>query len=234
MIVISPPSRMQGSGDAQLGFSDSAGQRPAGRRMRAESSAAQLEAIGESCPAVAPARFDRDGELADRAAQGDRAAFEALLRRHYDLIHRVAWRLTGSRADAQDVAQEVCCALVEKIGSFKGEAKFTTWLIGIVRNACHDHHRRGSALRRLRNHLAVVATLQHPPDGRDLYRRSWLASALAQLQPALRETVVLVVGEGLSHAEAAQVLGVAESTVSGRIHEARRRVGAVSEDRDEH
>ena len=68
-----------------------------------------------------------------------------LLRRHYDLMHRVAWRLTGSRADAQDIAQEVCCTLVEKIGSFKGEARFTTWLIGIVRNACHDHHRRGSA-----------------------------------------------------------------------------------------
>jgi DNA-directed RNA polymerase specialized sigma24 family protein len=84
---------------------------------------------------------------------------------------------------------------------------------------------------RLRKHLAVVT--QHPPDGRDLYRRSWLASALAQLQPALRETVVLVAGEGLSHAEAARVLGVAESTVSGRIHEARRRVMPAQEDRDE-
>src|SRR6187549_1032594 len=108
-----------------------------------------------------------DRTLAARAAQGDRAAFETLLRRHYELMHRVAWRLTGSRTDAQDIVQEVCCTLVEKIGSFKGEAKFTTWLIGIVRNACHDHYRRGSAMTRLRRHLAVVTGLQSPPDGRD-------------------------------------------------------------------
>jgi RNA polymerase sigma factor (sigma-70 family) len=189
----------------------------------------QLDAIESPPPprpAPASAKVDADQDLAARAAQGNRLAFEMLLRRHYDLIHRVAWRLTGSRADAQDIAQEVCCTLVEKIGSFRGEARFTTWLIGIVRNACHDHHRRGSAMTRLRKHLAVVTGLQQPPDGRDLYQRSWLAGALGQLQPALRETIVLVAGEGLSHAEAAQLLGVAESTVSGRIHEARRVMAA--------
>ena len=178
--------------------------------------------------AVPPVACTGDGELAERAAGGDRRAFEALLRRHYDLMHRVAWRLTGSRADAQDIAQEVCCALVEKIGSFRHEARFTTWLVGIVRNACHDHHRGGSALTRLRRHLAVVR--QEPPDGRDLYRRSWLKSALARLDPALRETVVLV-AEGLTHAEAALVLGVAESTVSGRMRDARRKM-AAKEDHD--
>jgi RNA polymerase sigma factor (sigma-70 family) len=199
--------------------------------MNLERAAAELSAMERPIPRPrAPA--PRDEDLAAHAAEGDRAAFEALLRRHYDLMHRVAWRLTGSRADAQDIAQEVCCTLVEKIGSFKGEARFTTWLIGIVRNACHDHYRRGSALQRLRGHLAVVAGLQRQPDGRDLYQRGWLASALAQLQPALRETVVLVAGEGLSHAEAARVLGVAESTVSGRMFEARRRV-LPQEDQDE-
>ena len=186
--------------------------------------------VSANAQVAADVAADRDQDLVDRAAQGDRAAFETLLRRHYELMHRIAWRLTGSRTDAQDVTQEVCCALVGKIGSFKGEAKFTTWLIGIVRNACHDHHRRGSALTRLRKHLAVVAGLHHPLDGRDLYRRSRLASEIAQLEPVLRETIVLVVGEGLTHAEAALALGVAESTVSGRIHEARRRVKLAQED----
>lgn len=202
--------------------------------MKVDRAYSALDAIGSSgataVSANAPVAADRDRDLVDRAAHGDRAAFETLLRRHYELMHRIAWRLTGSRTDAQDITQEVCCALVEKIGSFKGEARFTTWLIGIVRNACHDHHRRGSALTRLRRHLAVVAGLQHPPDGRDLYRRSWLASELAQLEPVLRETIVLVVGEGLTHAEAALALGVAESTVSGRIHDARRRVKLAQED----
>jgi RNA polymerase sigma-70 factor (ECF subfamily) len=174
-------------------------------------------------PGSAPAD-DPDRELVARAAGGDRQAFAALLRRHYERIHRVAWRITGSRADAEDVAQDVCCALVEKIGSFRGEARFTTWLTGIVVNACHDHRRRRLSFARLRDGLVVLARLASGPDGRDAYRRGWLASELARLDPMLRATVVLVVGEELSHAEAARTLGVAESTVSWRMHEARRRL----------
>ena len=174
-----------------------------------------------------------DDELVSLATQGNRAAFEALLRRHYDLMHRVAWRMTGSQTDAQDICQDVCCALVERIASFRGEAKFTTWLVGIVRNACHDHHRRHSTLTRLKGHLAVLAELATLPDGRDLFRRSWLASELARLSPLLRETVVLVVGEGMTHAEAAATLGVSESTISGRMHEVRRHVGLAKDIGDE-
>ena len=102
--------------------------------------------------------------------------------------------MTGSRSHAEDVAQDVCCTLVEKIGSFKGEAKFTTWLTGVVVNACRDHRRRGLTLARLRERLSVLAGLAPRPDGRDAYRRSWLASELARLDPLLRDTVVLVVG----------------------------------------
>jgi RNA polymerase sigma factor (sigma-70 family) len=175
-----------------------------------------------------------DDDLVSLATQGNRAAFEALLRRHYDLMHRVAWRMTGSQTDAQDICQDVCCALVERIASFRGEAKFTTWLVGIVRNACHDHHRRHSTLTRLKGHLAVLAGMAALPDGRDLFRRSWLASELARLSPLLRETVVLVVGEGMTHAEAAAALGVSESTISGRMHEMRRQAGLAKDTGDEY
>jgi RNA polymerase sigma factor (sigma-70 family) len=174
-----------------------------------------------------------DDDLVSLATHGNRAAFEALLRRHYDLMHRVAWRMTGSQTDAQDICQDVCCALVERIASFRGEAKFTTWLIGIVRNACLDHHRRHSTLTRLKGHLAVLAGMAALPDGRDLFRRTWLASELARLSPLLRETVVLVAGEGLTHAEAAIALGVTESTVSGRMHEVRRQTGLTKDIGDE-
>ena len=174
-----------------------------------------------------------DDDLVSLATQGNRAAFEAVLRRHYDLMHRVAWRMTGSQTDAQDICQDVCCALVERIASFRGEAKFTTWLVGIVRNACHDHHRRYQTLTRLKGHLAVLAEMAAPPDGRDLFRRSWLASELARLSPLLRETVVLVVGEGMTHAEAATALGVSESTISGRMHEVRRQAGLAKDIGDE-
>jgi len=81
---------------------------------------------------------DPDAELVKAAIAGSRDAFEALLRSHYDRVHGLAWQLTGSRADADDIAQDVCCTLVEKIGSFRGEAKFTTWLTGITFNVCRD------------------------------------------------------------------------------------------------
>jgi RNA polymerase sigma factor (sigma-70 family) len=138
----------------------------------------------------------------------------------------VAWRLTGSSHDAEDIVQEVCCALIGKIRLYRGEAKFSTWLIGIVVNACHDHRRRNGAFARLRDRFGVVVGLGAKPDGRDLYRATWLASEIARLSPEVRAAIILVAGEGLSHAEAAEILGCAESTVSWRMHEARKRLRA--------
>jgi len=163
-----------------------------------------------------------DAELVAAAAGGDRDAFAALLERHYARIHGLAWRLTGSRADADDIAQDVCCALVEKIGGFRGEAKFTTWLTGIVFNACRDLRRRRRSFGAFTERLAVLAGLASAPDGRDLHDALWLRSAIARLKPAYREAALLVAGEQLTHAEAAAILGVAEATVSWRMHEVRR------------
>lgn len=169
-------------------------------------------------------REQSDDSLVAASVAGDRAAFATLLERHYDRIHRIAWRSTGSREDAEDIAQDICCGLVTKLRGFRGEARFTTWLTGIVMNACRDHFRRRQSQARLMQGAASVAALTPGPDGRDLYRRSWLASDLATLDETLRETVILVAGEDLSHAEAAKLLGVAESTVSWRLHEARRKL----------
>jgi RNA polymerase sigma factor (sigma-70 family) len=165
---------------------------------------------------------EADGDLVAAAVAGDRDAFEALLRRHYDRVHGLAWQLTGSRADADDVAQDVCCVLVEKIASFRGEAKFTTWLTGITFNACRDFRRRRRSFGGMIERLTVIAGLTQAPDGRDAYDAVWLKSAITRLKPALRDTAVLVAGQQLTHAEAAQILGVSENTVAWRMHEVRR------------
>ena len=169
---------------------------------------------------------DPDGSLVSAAVGGDREAFGELLRRHYDRIHALAWQMTGSRADADDIAQDVCCTLVEKIGSFRGEAKFSTWLCGIVFNCCRDHHRRRRSFHGVTQKLAVLAGLSRGPDGRDLHDRMWIESAISRLKPVYRDTVVLVAGQQLTHAEAAEILGVAEATVSWRMHEVRRMLGS--------
>lgn len=165
---------------------------------------------------------DPDADLLAGALAGDRDSFGLLIERHYDRIHGLAWQLTGSRADADDIAQDVCCVLVERIGTFRGEARFTTWLCGIVFNACRDLHRRRRSFGGFAQRLSVLAGLARGPDGRDLHDAMWVKSAIAGLPAAYRDTVVLVAGQQLTHAEAAAILGIAEATVSWRMHEVRR------------
>ena len=167
---------------------------------------------------------DADAGLVSAAVAGNRDAFETLLRKHYDRIHGLAWQLTGSRADAEDVAQDVCCVLVEKLPSFRGDAMFRTWLIGITVNACRDLKRRRRSFLGLSEKLTVLAGLTAAPDGRDTYDAIWLKSAIARLKPVYRETAVLVAGQQLNHAEAAEILGVTESTISWRMHEIRKQL----------
>lgn len=166
-----------------------------------------------------------DTELVAASVVGDRGAFDNLLRRHYDRIHGIAWQFTGSRVDADDIAQDVCCALIGKLSSFRGEAKFSTWLCGIVFNACRDHRRRRRSFAGLTERLGILAGLARPPDGRDAYDAAWVRSAIARLKPAYRDAALLVAGQQLSHAEASAILGVAEATVSWRMHEVRRLLG---------
>lgn len=173
---------------------------------------------------------DPDSSLVTAAQAGDRNAFAALLERHYDRVHGLAWQLTGSRADADDIAQDVCCTLVEKIGGFRGEALFTTWLTGITFNACRDWRRRRSSFRIFGEKLAVLAGIGAAHEGRDLYDAIWMKSAIAKLKPALRDTAVLVAGQQLTHAEAAAILGVAEATVAWRMHEVRKILSSARDD----
>ena len=83
-----------------------------------------------------------DETLAMAAAGGDRTAFAVLISRHYDRIHGLAWRMSGSRADAEDLAQDICAALPAKLRGWTAQARFTTWLYRVVVNAAHDVRRR--------------------------------------------------------------------------------------------
>ena len=83
-----------------------------------------------------------DDALALAAAGGDGQAFSALITRHYDRVFRLSFRLTGARAEAEDLTQDICAALPAKIAKFQGDARFTTWLYRVVVNAAHDRRRR--------------------------------------------------------------------------------------------
>lgn len=169
-----------------------------------------------------------DSELAGQAASGDMAAFQVLLERHYDSIFRIALRFTGVREDAEDVAQTVCTSLAVKLRSFKGEARFTTWLYRIVVNASQDFHRRQSASTRLHRDYGEISELARGAQADAARELAWLYDALQRVGQDLRETAVLVLAEGLTHAEAADVLNIKESTVSWRMHELRKELKALA------
>ncbi|HHZ07665.1 MAG TPA: RNA polymerase sigma factor [Rhizobiales bacterium] len=165
-----------------------------------------------------------DAELIGLARAGDRRAFAMLVERHYDFIHRVAWRWCGNRADAEDVAQDVCARLGKAIRSFKGEGAFTTWLYALTLNAARDHGRRNARETAKAEAFGVHALIsgEAPEEPDDRAERLW--AAVRRLSDKQRDAVLLVYGEGLAHAAAADVMACSEATVSWHIHEAKKRL----------
>ena len=173
----------------------------------------------------------RDGTLARRAAAGDRDAFAALVERHYERIYRLGARVLGDADEAADLAQDVCVALPARLASWRGESRFSTWLYRVVVNAARDALRRKDARRRGERSFAETEALvrvEDPSSAARACEASWLRRALGELPEDLRVTVFLVLEEELRHAEAGEVLGISESTVSWRMHEVRKRLRALA------
>ncbi len=177
-------------------------------------------------------------ELIRRAQGGDGVAFEALLRRHYDMMYRTAYRWCGNRADAQDITQSACIRLAHSIGSFRFGSAFTTWLHPLVINIAKDWARSrarqggagaGDGLVPEQAEAPVAAC---PIAEQKVYARQVL-DRIRALPEREREAVYLVFGEGLSHREAATAMTCQESTVSWYIHEARKKLQPLREPRPE-
>jgi len=170
-----------------------------------------------------------DNELAARAAGGDAAAFQLLLERHYDSVYRIAFRFCGLREDAEDIAQEVCASLVTRLRSFKGDAKFTTWLFRVVVNAVRDMQRKQATTGRINRDYSELLELTQGLENEKAKEIKWLYEMIDQVGEDLRETAVLVLAEGMNHSEAGDVLGIKESTVSWRMHELRKKLKILVE-----
>lgn len=174
------------------------------------------------------AREEDDHALAVRASHGDRDAFARLIDRHYATIHRIAWRWCGNAGDADDIAQDVTIKLARTIGSWRGEAGFSTWLYRIVLNTVRDRQRALAAERRRVEAFAVQALVDaQGADGADADPATRLWAAVGTLPERQRDAVLLVHGEGLGHGAAADVMGVSEGTVSFHIHEAKKKLRAM-------
>ena len=171
-------------------------------------------------------RQESDEALAGRSAEGDAAAFRRLIERHYDRVFRLCLGVTGDGAEAEDLTQEIWAGLPGKLRGWRGEARFSTWLHKVALNAARDALRRRAAASRAAATFADLDAMGREEQADAAARLAWLEEALRLLGAELRETAALVLGEELNHAQAAEILGVAESTVSWRMSEIRKKLRA--------
>lgn len=139
---------------------------------------------------------------------------EDLVREHYPAVYRFCARRLGCDI-ARDIAQETFIAATRSIKKFNEQSAFLTWLLGIANNMCRNAARR--------KRLEMVSpdgwldSTTSSPEG-SIVNRETLRRALHSLTPEQREVVLLHEIEGLSYAEAAEVIGVPEGTVKSRLH----------------
>ncbi|HEX5108234.1 MAG TPA: sigma-70 family RNA polymerase sigma factor [Vicinamibacterales bacterium] len=197
--------------------------------------------MSTSVPAAEPS----DEILAARAAAGDDAAFEAIVRRYQARVYRLACRLT-SDTEAPDVLQDTFLQVYGHLSSFRGDSLFSTWLYRIATNA-GLMYRRTRARRPAESldaylprfdddgrHVGTPAELQVASNADDLLDRQFLASqaraAIEKLPDLYREAFVLRDLEEMSTAYVADALGIEPATVRQRVHRARLMVrGYLSE-----
>ena len=181
-------------------------------------------------PRIATVADDR--ELVRAAQAGDRAAMDALLRRHYDRILALCRRITGSDADGADAAQEALIAIVRGLPRFDGRAQFSTWIYRVTTNVCLDELRRQRRRPIPGLNAGDGGPGATPVDDAPLLAdrvgdRIDIDAALASLPPDFRAAVVLRDVCQLDYAEISQVLGIPGGTVRSRIARGRAAVAAA-------
>ena len=171
-------------------------------------------------------------EIIQRAADGDQAAWDTIVRTYWRKVFNVAYRFVGTYDEAEDLTQEIFLKVFRSLGTFDRRANFQTWLISVSRNFCIDRYRSGRRDREVFAREVDASTVQAEAPGMNPHARvelqdrvALLREALRALSPPLRAAVLLRDIHELSYQEIADQLGVAEGTVKSRINRRQGRAG---------
>ncbi len=169
--------------------------------------------------------------LVDRAREGCEQSFEALVMQNSEKMIRLAWRMIGNRADAEEIAQEAFLRLYTSLGTFRGDSRVGTWLYRTVSRLCIDYLRREKLRRRLFffkredddfDPLQNTAAEDLPQDERFILREDLrtVRRGIASLSARQRAVLTLRHQEQLPLREIAAILGVSEGSVKVHLHRA--------------
>jgi len=167
-------------------------------------------------------RRAEERRLVDRAQAGDMAAFEELYRRNVGRVYAVCMRMAGDPSLAEELAQDVFVRAWERLGTFRGDSAFSSWLHPLTVNVALSERR--ARRRRTSRFLTTddLTPFEKPQKGGGPEAGMDLERALATLPPGARSVFVLHDVEGYRHQEIAELTGVAEGTSKAQLHRARR------------
>lgn len=191
--------------------------------MEPEPVRAVLPGNPEADSAAAPVslRFASDADLARRIASGDERAFEEFYHAHARRVYAICLRLSADPERAQALVQDTFVLAWERMDSFRGESRLSSWLHRIAVNVFMEGQRRRTRWQRLLVQGDDRAELS--PDRRDdPGLRVDLERCIAALPDGARTMLVLRDIEGHSYRDIARITGVAEGTVKAQLHRARR------------
>jgi len=135
----------------------------------------------------------------------------------------------GSQAEAEDLTQDICLALPAKLLKFRGDSRFSTWLYRVAVNAAHDRRRRAASRSKASEGWGDWELNRRAANAETANGLDWLQQAMCALPQDLRDTAALTLGDEMTHAQAAEVLGVSEGTISWRLSEIRKRLREIHE-----
>jgi RNA polymerase sigma-70 factor (ECF subfamily) len=171
---------------------------------------------GQGVPTAGEASEAADIAL---AASGDGQAYERLYRRHVARIHSLVRRMVGGEADADEVAQDIFVRAWDRLGTYRGEAAFSTWLHRLAVNVVLNWRKSAARARYRFDDEASIDIVGARRDS--VAERMDLEEAIAMLPPGARQVFVLHDVEGFRHEEIAGLMGVTEGTTKAQLHRAR-------------
>ena len=159
-----------------------------------------------------------DEELMQALGGGELAAFDALFRRHYETVRTLCARVAASDAASDDLAQETFLRVLRHRATFRGDARFTTWIYRIARNVCLEQIARQARDRRIAERWSAEAATGSAEDRSD--DTDVLAAAMRSLTTEQREVLVLCRYHDLAFGEIGQILGCSPGAARVRAHRA--------------